>query len=39
MPRLKLPSEKFEQGDQVEVISGSMTGLTGELIKLEEETG
>ena len=31
---IEVTSEKFEQGDQVEVISGSMTGLTGELIKI-----
>lgn len=31
---IEVSSEKFAQGDQVEVISGSMTGLTGELIKI-----
>ncbi|MZP54338.1 MAG: UpxY family transcription antiterminator [Bacteroidales bacterium] len=31
---IHVTSEKFAQGDQVEVISGSLTGLTGELIKV-----
>jgi len=31
---IQVTSEKFAQGDQVEVISGSLTGLTGELIKV-----
>ncbi|NLA48892.1 MAG: UpxY family transcription antiterminator [Bacteroidales bacterium] len=30
---LEVTSEKFEKGDFVEVINGSMTGLTGELIR------
>ncbi len=30
---IEVTTEKFEQGDQVEVINGSMVGLTGELIK------
>ncbi len=31
---IEVTSEKFEKGDSVEVINGSMTGLTGELIKI-----
>jgi transcription antitermination factor NusG len=31
---IEVTSEKFAQGDNVEVISGSLTGLTGELIKI-----
>ena len=30
---IEVTREKFEKGDSVEVINGSMTGLTGELIK------
>jgi transcription antitermination factor NusG len=30
---IEVTSEKFEKGDNVEVIAGSLTGLTGELIK------
>jgi transcription antitermination factor NusG len=30
---IELTGEKFAKGDNVEVISGSLTGLTGELIK------
>lgn len=30
---IEVTSEKFEKGDNVEVINGSMVGLTGELIK------
>ena len=30
---VEVTSEKFEKGDEVEVIMGSMIGLTGELIK------
>lgn len=30
---IEVTSEKFEKGDNVEVINGSMIGLTGELIK------
>ena len=30
---IEVTSEKFEKGDNVEVVSGSMVGLTGELIK------
>ena len=30
---IEVTSEKFEKGDNVEVISGSLVGLTGELIK------
>jgi transcription antitermination factor NusG len=32
--RIEVTSEKFDQGDQVEVINGSLIGLTGELIKI-----
>jgi transcriptional antiterminator RfaH len=31
---IEVSSAKFAQGDNVEVISGSLTGLTGELIKI-----
>jgi transcriptional antiterminator RfaH len=31
---IEVSSVKFAQGDSVEVISGSLTGLTGELIKI-----
>jgi len=31
---IEVSSEKFEQGDNVEVIRGSLVGLTGELIKI-----
>jgi transcription antitermination factor NusG len=31
---IEVTSEKFEQGDNVEVVSGSLVGLTGELIKI-----
>jgi transcriptional antiterminator RfaH len=31
---IEVSSEKFAQGDNVEVISGSLIGLTGELIKI-----
>jgi transcriptional antiterminator RfaH len=31
---IEVSSDKFAQGDKVEVISGSLTGLTGELIKI-----
>jgi transcription antitermination factor NusG len=31
---IEISSEKFEQGDSVEVIRGSLVGLTGELIKI-----
>ncbi len=31
---VEVTSEKFEKGDEVEVIMGSMIGLTGELIKI-----
>jgi transcription antitermination factor NusG len=31
---IEVSSERFAQGDQVEVISGSLVGLTGELIKI-----
>ena len=31
---IEVTTEKFEQGDQVEVINGSMVGLTGELLKI-----
>lgn len=31
---IEVTSEKFEKGDNVEVINGSMAGLTGELIKM-----
>ena len=31
---IEVSSEKFEQGDNVEVIRGALVGLTGELIKI-----
>jgi transcription antitermination factor NusG len=31
---IEISSEKFEQGDNVEVIRGSLVGLTGELVTL-----
>ena len=31
---IEVSSEKFAQGDNVEVVSGSLVGLTGELIKI-----
>ncbi len=31
---VEVTSEKFEQGDSVEVVNGSLIGLTGELIKI-----
>ena len=31
---IEVSSEKFEKGDNVEVISGALAGLTGELIKI-----
>ncbi len=31
---IEVTSEKFDKGDNVEVISGSLIGLTGELIKI-----
>ena len=31
---IEVSSEKFDKGDNVEVISGSLVGLTGELIKI-----
>ena len=31
---IEVSSEKFERGDNVEVVSGSMAGLTGELINI-----
>jgi transcription antitermination factor NusG len=31
---ISVTSEKFEKGDNVEVITGSLTGLTGELVKV-----
>lgn len=31
---ITVTSEKYEQGDNVEVISGSLRGLTGELIRI-----
>jgi transcriptional antiterminator RfaH len=31
---IEVSSEKFEKGDNVEVVSGSLVGLTGELIKI-----
>lgn len=31
---IEVSSEKFAQGDNVEVINGSLVGLTGELIKI-----
>jgi transcriptional antiterminator RfaH len=30
---IEISTEKFEQGDNVEVVTGSLVGLTGELIK------
>ena len=32
--KIEVSSEKFDQGDNVEVIAGSLIGLTGELIKI-----
>jgi transcriptional antiterminator RfaH len=32
--KIEVTSENFSQGDNVEVISGSLVGLTGELIKI-----
>jgi transcriptional antiterminator RfaH len=32
--KVEVTSENFEQGDNVEVISGSLIGLTGELIRI-----
>ena len=31
---IEISSERFDQGDNVEVINGSLVGLTGELIKI-----
>ncbi len=31
---IEVSSEKFEKGDNVEVVSGALVGLTGELIKI-----
>ncbi len=31
---ITVTSEKFEKGDNVEVMTGSLTGLTGELVKV-----
>lgn len=31
---IEISSEKFEKGDNVEVIRGSLVGLTGELVKI-----
>jgi transcription antitermination factor NusG len=31
---IEVSSEKFEKGDNVEVVSGALAGLTGELIKI-----
>jgi transcriptional antiterminator RfaH len=31
---IEISSEKFERGDNVEVVNGSLIGLTGELIKI-----
>jgi transcriptional antiterminator RfaH len=31
---IEISSEKFEQGDNVEVVNGALIGLTGELIKI-----
>lgn len=31
---IEISSEKFEKGDSVEVVSGALIGLTGELIKI-----
>lgn len=31
---VEVTSDKFEQGDSVEVVNGSLIGLTGELIKI-----
>ena len=31
---IEVSSEKFAPGDNVEVVSGSLVGLTGELIKI-----
>jgi transcription antitermination factor NusG len=32
--KIEVSCEKFATGDNVEVISGSLVGLTGELIKI-----
>jgi len=32
---IEVSSEKFEKGDNVEVMTGSLTGLTGELVKVD----
>jgi transcription antitermination factor NusG len=32
---IEVTSEKFEKGDNVEVVTGSLIGLTGELIKVD----
>ena len=32
--RIEVTSENFEKGDNVEVVSGSLAGLTGELIRI-----
>ena len=32
-----MTSEKFEKGDNVEVVAGSLVGLTGELIKIGKQ--
>jgi transcriptional antiterminator RfaH len=32
--QIEVSSEQFKKGDNVEVISGSLTGLTGDLIKI-----
>ena len=31
---MEVTGERFEKGDNVEVTSGALTGLTGELIKI-----
>ena len=36
---VEVSSDKFEQGDNVEVIRGALTGLKGELIKIGVERG
>jgi transcriptional antiterminator RfaH len=34
---IEVTSEKFSQGDSVEVVSGSLVGLTGELINIKRK--
>jgi len=36
--KIEVSSENFEKGDNVEVINGSLVGLTGELIKIGRQS-